>query len=273
QKFTKPPVRFTEATLIKNMEDKGIGRPSTYATIMAKLTDKKREYVKKDKKYLVPNDISYALIDFLVKYFPDIMNVGFTAKMEDDLDAIGLNGKDWHKLIAEFYAPFEKQLEASRITDVKCDKCGAPMIIKSGRYGNYYACSNYPKCKNIKPVNEKTVIPTDRICDKCGGIMVEREGKFGKFLACSNYPKCKNTISLAPEKFEGTCPVCGKPTKKMTAKSGKIFYGCSGYPNCNFMSWDIPTGEKCPDCGAYLIKVGKTVKCSSKSCKYVKNEN
>nr|MBO4517621.1 type I DNA topoisomerase [Clostridia bacterium] len=273
QKFTKPPVRFTEATLIKNMEDKGIGRPSTYATIMAKLTDKKREYVKKDKKYLVPNDISYALIDFLVKYFPDIMNVGFTAKMEDDLDAIGLNGKDWHKLIAEFYAPFEKQLEASRITDVKCDKCGAPMIIKSGRYGNYYACSNYPKCKNIKPVNEKTVIPTDRICDKCGGIMVEREGKFGKFLACSNYPKCKNTVSLAPEKFEGTCPVCGKPTKKMTAKSGKIFYGCSGYPNCNFMSWDIPTGEKCPDCGAYLIKVGKTVKCSSKSCKYVKNEN
>lgn len=272
QKFTKPPVRFTEATLIKNMEDKGIGRPSTYATIMAKLTDKKREYVKKDKKYLVPNPISYSLIDFLVKYFPDIMNVGFTAKMEDDLDAIGESGKDWHKLIAEFYAPFEKQLEASRITDVKCDKCGAPMIIKSGRYGNYYACSNYPNCKNIKPVNEKTVIPTDRICNKCGAIMVEREGKFGKFLACSNYPKCKNTISLAPEKFEGICPVCGKPTKKMMAKSGKIFYGCSGYPNCNFMSWDIPTGEKCPDCGAYLVKVGKKIKCSAKSCKYVKDE-
>ena len=272
QKFTKPPVRFTEATLIKNMEDKGIGRPSTYATIMSKLTDKRREYVSKDKKYLVPNPISYSLIDFLVKYFPDIMNVGFTAKMEDDLDAIGVSGKDWHKLIAEFYAPFEKQLEASRITDVMCDKCGAPMIIKSGRYGNYYACSNYPACKNIKPVNEKTVIPTDRICDKCGAVMVEREGKFGKFLACSNYPKCKNTVSLAPEKFEGTCPVCGKPTKKMTAKSGKIFYGCSGYPDCNFMSWDIPTGEKCPDCGAYLIKVGKKIRCSAKSCKYVKDE-
>ena len=272
QKFTKPPVRFTEATLIKNMEDKGIGRPSTYATIMAKLTDKKREYVKKDKKYLVPNPISYSLIDFLVKYFPDIMNVGFTAKMEDDLDAIGLNGKDWHKLIAEFYAPFEKQLENSRITDVKCDKCGAPMIIKSGKYGNYYACSNYPNCKNIKPVNEKTVIPTDRICEKCGGIMVEREGKFGKFLACSNYPKCKNTVSLAPENLEGVCPVCGKPTKKMTARSGKIFYGCTGYPDCKFMSWDIPTGEKCPECGEYLVKVGKKIKCSSKTCKYVKDE-
>lgn len=272
QKFTKPPVRFTEATLIKNMEDKGIGRPSTYATIMAKLTDKKREYVKKDKKYLVPNPISYSLIDFLVKYFPDIMNVGFTAKMEDELDAIGLNGKDWHKLIAEFYAPFEKQLENSRITDVKCSKCGAPMIIKSGKYGNYYACSNYPNCKNIKPVNEKTVIPTDRICEKCGGIMVEREGKFGKFLACSNYPKCKNTISLAPENLEGVCPVCGKPTKKMTSRSGKVFYGCSGYPDCKFMSWDIPTGEQCPVCGEYLVKVGKKTKCSSKSCKYVKDE-
>ena len=272
QKFTKPPVRFTEATLIKNMEDKGIGRPSTYATIMAKLTDKKREYVTKDKKYLVPNPISYSLIDFLVKYFPDIMNVGFTAKMEDELDAIGENGKDWHKLIAEFYAPFEKQLDASRVTDVKCDKCGAPMIIKSGRYGNYYACSNYPNCKNIKPVNEKTVIPTDRICEKCGAIMVEREGKFGKFLACSNYPKCKNTISLAPENFEGVCPECGKPTKKMTSRSGKIFYGCSGYPDCKFMSWDLPTGEKCPECGGYLVKVGKKIKCSAKSCKYEKDE-
>lgn len=272
QKFTKPPTRFSEATLIKNMEDKGIGRPSTYATIMAKLTDKKREYVRKDKKYLIPNEISYSLIDFLVKYFPNIMDVGFTAKMEDELDDIGESGKDWHKLIADFYAPFEKQLDNSRLTDVLCDKCGAPMIIRSGKYGNYYACSNYPNCKNIKPVNEKVAIPTDRICEKCGGIMVEREGKFGKFLACSNYPKCKNTISLAQDVLEGVCPECGKPTKKMTSKSGKVFYGCSGYPNCKFMSWDIPTGEKCPECGAYLIKVGKKIKCSSKSCKYKKDE-
>ena len=272
QKFTKPPVRFTEASLIKNMEEKGIGRPSTYATIMAKLSDKKREYVKKEKKYLVPNPISYSLIDFLVKYFPNIMDVKFTAKMEDELDDIGESGKDWHKLIADFYAPFEKQLDNSRVTDVLCEKCGAPMIIKSGRYGNYYACSNYPNCKNIRAVNEKVAIPTDRICDKCGGIMVEREGKFGKFLACSNYPKCKHTVSLAPASFEGVCPDCGKPTKKMTSRSGKIFYGCSGYPDCKFMSWDLPTGEKCPKCGGYLIKVGKKIKCSAKSCDYEKNE-
>ena len=274
QKFTKPPIRYTEATLIKNMEDKGIGRPSTYATIMAKLTDKKREYVRKDKKYLVPNEISYKLIDFLVKYFPDIMDVGFTAKMEDDLDDVGQNGKDWHTLIAEFYAPFEKELEKSRITDVLCDKCGAPMLIKSGKYGNYYACSNYPTCKNIKSVNEKVAIPTSEICPKCGSIMVEREGPFGKFLACSNYPKCKNTISLEHnEKLEGICPECGKPTKKMTSKKGKIFYGCSGYPDCKFMSWDMPTGKKCPKCGNYLVKINGKVKCSSKSCKYTEDGN
>lgn len=268
QKFTKPPVRYTEATLIKNMEDKGIGRPSTYATIMAKLTDKKREYVRKEKKYLVPNDISYQLIDFLVKYFPDIMDVGFTAKMEDELDDVGANGKDWHKLVADFYAPFEKQLESSRITEIKCDKCGAPMIIKSGRYGNYYACSAYPDCKNIKPVNEKVAIPTDKICEKCGSIMVEREGPYGKFLACSNYPKCKHTVSLSTDNLEGVCPQCGKPTKKMTSKKGKIFYGCSGYPDCNFMSWDLPIGKKCPKCGGYLVSVNGKIKCSAKSCDY-----
>ena len=268
QKFTKPPVRYTEATLIKNMEDKGIGRPSTYATIMAKLTDKKREYVQKEKKYLVPTPISYSLIDFLVKAFPDIMDVSFTAKMEDSLDDIGSGGKDWHKLIADFYVNFEERLRQSKLTDVICEKCGAKMIINSGRFGNYYACSNYPTCQNIKPVNEKVVIPTDKICSKCGGVMVEREGKFGKFLACSNYPKCKNTISLTES--VGVCPDCGRPTKKMTSRGGKVFYGCSGYPQCKFMSWDIPTGEKCPQCDEYLIKVGDVIKCSSKKCNYQK---
>ena len=265
QKFTKPPVRFTEASLIKNMEDKGIGRPSTYATIMAKLTDKKREYVKKEKKYLVPNPISYNLIDFLIKYFAEIMDVSFTARMENQLDDIGNGGKDWHKLIADFYRPFEKKLMNSKLTDRLCEKCGAPMMINSGKYGNYYACSNYPTCKNIISANEKVAIPTDRICEKCGGIMVEREGKFGKFLACSNYPKCKNTISLSEN--AGVCPECGKPTKKMLSRGGKVFYGCSSYPNCKFMSWDLPTGEKCSRCGAYTVIVdGKTV-CSNKKCK------
>ena len=304
QKFTKPPLRYTEATLIKTMEDKGIGRPSTYATIMAKLSDKKREYVRKEGKYLVPNDISYQLIDFLVKYFPDVMNVSFTARMENALDDIGEGGKDWHKLIADFYRPFENMVRKSKITDVKCEKCGAPMTINSGKFGNYYACSNYPECKNIRPVNEKVVIPTDQICEKCGGMMVEREGKYGKFLPCSNYPKCKNTRAINEVKSEekcpkcgetmvekqgqfgkylycpncrntvsqaenaGICPVCGKPTKKMLSRYGKVFYGCSAYPDCKFMSWDMPTGEKCPKCGAYLVKTENGVKCSDKKCGY-----
>jgi DNA topoisomerase-1 len=142
------------------MEEKGIGRPSTYATIMAKLTDKKREYVKREKKFLVPNPVSYDLVDFLVKYFGNIMDISFTARMETALDDIGAGGKDWHKLIADFYAPFERQLDRSRITEKLCDKCGAPMLIKSGKYGPYYACSNHPNCQNIKAVNEKVAIPT-----------------------------------------------------------------------------------------------------------------
>ena len=253
------------------MEDKGIGRPSTYATIMAKLSDKKREYVKKEKKYLVPNPISYELIDFLVKYFPNVMEITFTARMETALDDIGEGGRDWHKLIADFYAPFEKQLKNSKLTEVICSKCGAPMFVNSGKYGNYYSCSNYPNCQNIKPVNEKTVIPTDRICEKCGGIMVEREGKFGKFLACSNYPKCKNTVSLTES--VGICPECGKPTKKMMSKGGKVFYGCSNYPNCKFMSWDVPTGKKCNECGAYTIIVEGVEVCSNKKCVTNKDAN
>ena len=270
QKFTKPPTRYTEATLIETMEKKGIGRPSTYATIMAKLTDKKREYVFKEKKYLVPNEISYSLIDFLVKYFPNIMEVTFTAKMEDALDDIGEGGKDWHKLIADFYSPFEVQLKNSKMTEVLCDKCGKPMIINSGKYGNYYACSNYPACKNIKAVNEKTAIPTDMICPKCGGMLVEREGKFGKFLACSNFPKCNHTVSKTES--VGVCPDCGRPTKKMMSRGGKVFYGCSGYPECKFMSWDIPTGKRCPECGAFLINVENKIKCSKKGCKYTEDE-
>ena len=266
QKFTKPPVRYTEATLIKSMEDKGIGRPSTYATIMAKLTDKKREYVLKEKKYLVPNEISYGLIDFLVKYFPNIMEVNFTARMEDALDDIGEGGRDWKKLIADFYTPFENQLKNSKLTEVLCEKCGAPMIINSGKYGNYYACSNYPTCKNIKAVNEKVAIPTEEICPKCGAMLVERQGKFGKFLACSNFPKCNHTLSMTES--VGVCPDCGRPTKKMMSRGGKVFYGCSGYPVCKFMSWDIPTGKKCPECGSFLIKTEDGIKCSKKNCKY-----
>jgi DNA topoisomerase-1 len=187
--------------------------------------------------------------------------------MEDALDDIGEGGRDWKKLISDFYTPFENQLKNSKLTEVLCEKCGAPMIINSGKYGNYYACSNYPNCKNIKAVNEKVAIPTEEICPKCGGMLVEREGKFGKFLACSNFPKCNHTVSMTES--VGMCPDCGRPTKKMMSRGGKVFYGCSGYPVCKFMSWDIPTGKKCPECGSFLIKTEEGIKCSKKTCKYV----
>ncbi len=307
QKFTKPPVRFTDATLVKAMEDKGIGRPSTYSTIISVLT--KRKYTVKEGRYIIPTEIAFAMTDVLVKYFADIMDVSFTANMEDKLDDIENGGKDWHKLIAEFYPPFAEQLvkastDGDEVTDVVCEKCGAPMVRKNGRYGTFLACSNYPQCSNIKSEN---VEESDVVCEKCGAKMIYKMGKYGKFLACPNYPKCSNIKAINEEKTTekcekcggvmvlkqgkfgkymqcenckntksltekaGVCPICHKPTQKMTSKTGKQFYGCSNYPTCKFMSWDMPLDEYCPDCGKYLVlaKDGKTKKCSDKECGYV----
>jgi len=306
QMFTKPPVRYTDATLVKAMEDKGIGRPSTYSSIIAVLS--KRKYTKKENRYIVPTPIAFEMTDVLIKYFPEVMDVSFTANMEDQLDDIENGGKDWHQLIADFYPGFSEQLKSAladgdEVTDIKCDKCGAPMVRKKGKFGKFLACSNYPQCSNIKSENEEV---SDVVCDKCGALMVYKTGKYGKFLACPNYPKCSNIKALneekATEKCEkcggnmtiktgkfgkylqcencqntksitekmGVCPECGRPTQKMTSKSGKTFYGCSGYPDCKFMSWDLPTGEKCPKCSNYLVvtKDGKNIRCSNKDCDY-----
>lgn len=306
QKFTKPPVRFTDASLVRIMEEKGIGRPSTYATIISVLS--KRKYTVKENKYIVPTDIAFRITDMLVKYFPDIMDVSFTAGMEDKLDDIEKGGQDWHKIIADFYPPFAEKLafaatDGDEITDIVCEKCGAPMIRKNGRYGKFLACSNYPECSNIKSEKEEV---SDVKCDKCGAMMVYKTGKYGRFLACPNYPECTNVKPIdeetTTEKCEkcggdmvvkkgrfgkylqctvckatkslaekaGVCPQCGNPTQKMTSKSGKVFYGCSNYPACNFMSWDMPTGEHCPKCGSYIVltKDGKTRRCSNKECDY-----
>ena len=306
QTFTKPPVRFTEATLVKAMEDKGIGRPSTYSTIISVLS--KRKYTVKEGRYIVPTDIAFEITDVLVKYFKNIMDVSFTANMEDKLDDIENGGKDWHKLIAEFYPSFSEQLskasaDGDEITDIVCEKCGSPMVRKNGKYGKFLACSNYPTCSNIRSENQEV---SDVVCEKCGALMVYKNGKYGKFLACPNYPKCNNIKAIGEEKSEekcekcggdmilkkgkfgkylqcvsckntrsitekaGVCPICHKPTQKMTSKSGKQFYGCSNYPTCKFMSWDMPLDEFCPNCGKFLFlsKDGKTKKCSDKDCGY-----
>ena len=307
QKFTKPPVRFTEASLVRIMEEKGIGRPSTYSSIISVLT--KRKYTTKEGRFLVPTTIAFNITDMLVKYFPDIMDVGFTASMEDKLDDIENGGKDWRKLIGDFYPEFASQLanaakDGDEETEFLCEKCGAPMVRKNGRFGKYLACSNYPECSNIRSEN---VEESDEKCEKCGATMIYKMGKFGKFLACPNYPKCTNIKALNEEKSDekcekcggetvvkkgkfgkyllcknckntkslaedaGICPICGKTTRKMASKSGKTFYGCSNYPECSFMSWDMPTGELCPTCGKHLVfaKDGKTVRCSDKECSYL----
>ena len=276
QKFTKPPLRYTAASLVKAMEDKGIGRPSTYASIISVLN--KRKYVEKEGKYMKPTEVAFRITDLLMQYFTDIMDVGFTADMEEKLDLIE-EGKDWHKLIAEFYPPFEERLrkantDGDEITEIMCEKCGHPMIRKSGRYGKYLACSNYPACSNIVSESEQEISETP--CPKCGAMMVVKNGRYGKFLACPNYPSCKTTLPFGEKKeevIEGICPDCGKPTRRLRSKSGKTYYGCSGYPDCKFMSWDIPTGEKCPVCGKPIVKTPKgVVRCSDKDCAHNKAE-
>ncbi len=306
QRFTKPPVRYTDASLIRIMEEKGIGRPSTYATIISVLS--KRKYTTKDGRHIVPTEIAFAITDMLNKYFSDIMDISFTANMEDKLDGIENGGQDWRDIIGEFYPSFAERLtkastDGDEVTDILCDKCGAPMIRKSGRYGKFLACSKYPECANIKSENEEV---SNVKCDKCGSMMVYKTGKFGKFLACPNYPDCTNVKpidekvseqkcekcggvmvvkkgrfgnylqcldckeTLSQTEKAGVCPQCGKPTQKMTSRNGKTFYGCSGYPTCNFMSWDMPNGEHCPTCNSFIViaKDGKTKKCSNKDCNY-----
>ena len=273
QKFTKPPLRYTDASLVKAMEEKGIGRPSTYATIIAKLNQK---YVKKEGKYMKPVPVSYAVSDMLVKCFPDVMDVGFTADMETKLDKIEEGGQRWQNVIADFYPDFEKNLKnastyGDEVTDIKCEKCGRPMIRRTGKYGKYLACSGYPECHNIVSESEQEISAVP--CPKCGENMVVKTGKFGKFLACPNYPDCKTTLPYPEEngspKFYGICPECGSPMAQKKTKKGKIFYGCSAYPDCKFLSWDIPTGKKCPKCGSAIVQTARGyIRCSNKDCDY-----
>ena len=284
QKFTKPPTRYTEASIIKTMEEKGIGRPSTYATIMQTLY--KREYIKKDGKYLVPENLGIQVTEYLEQYFGEVVDIAFTAEMEDRLDSIEDNNEPWYKVVDSFYQPLNKKVSLAmhgekihvqdEVSDVLCDKCGKPMLIKTGRYGKYLACSGYPSCSNIRSLKEKTPPKqTNVLCDICGAPMLEREGRFGKYLACSNYPHCKNTKPIT--EVVAKCPKCGGNVVKRASKRGTIFYGCTNYPTCDFVSWDVPTGKLCPICQAPLVykesRGKKTIVCSTKGCSYKDESN
>ncbi len=278
QKFTKPPMRYTDASIVKAMEEKGIGRPSTYATIISKLMQK---YVKKEGKYMVPAPIAYDVVDMLVGCFKDVMDVGFTAGMENKLDDIEEGGVDWRSVIGDFYPEFEKNLRLAssygdELTQEVCGKCGHFMLRRTGKFGKYLACSNYPECQNI--ISESAEEVSGVRCPKCGEHMVVKSGKFGKFLACPRYPDCKSTTVMPTDeapKLVGKCPDCGAAMTVRKSKRGKTYYSCLGYPDCKFMSWDIPTGEKCPECQQALVQTTRgSVKCSNKDCNYkVKSEN
>ncbi len=272
QKFTKPPLRYTDASIVKAMEEKGIGRPSTYATIISKLMQR---YVKKEGKYMVPAPISYDVVDMLAGCFTDIMDVGFTAGMETKLDDIEEGGVEWQNVIGDFYPGFERNLRKAssygdELTEEVCGKCGHFMLRRTGKFGKYLACSNYPECRNIISEGEEEISAIR--CPKCGENMVVKSGKFGRFLACPSYPDCKSTMSMPSDeepKLAGKCPDCGSAMTVRKSKKGKVYYSCLGYPDCKFMSWDIPTGEKCPKCGGALVQTARgSIKCDGKNCSY-----
>jgi len=290
QHFTQPPPRYSEATLVRELEEKGIGRPSTYAAILSTIQD--RGYVEKREGRLFPTELGVVVNGLLVKSFPDIFNSDFTAQMEERLDLVEEGSADWIQLLRDFYEPFSRDLVRAKVemrdlkreeepTDEVCEKCGKGMVIKWGRNGYFLACSGYPECRNTKeytrnPDGTLTVLPTtrpsDQICPSCGSPMVVRRGRFGEFIACSRYPDCKTT---SPVSLGVDCPRpgCGGYLTEKRSKRGKVFFGCSNYAKskCDFVSWDRPIPKPCPSCGAVFIvqkvlRSGTRLRCIAEAC-------
>ena len=294
QHFTQPLPRYTQASLIKDLDEKGIGRPSTYATIISNILD--REYVVQDeRRTLLPTDLGFLITDLLVESFPDILNVKFTAGMEGELDKIEIGKEKWTRAMKRFYTPFARDLKKAELemrdvkrqevpTDIACEKCGALMVVKWGRNGEFLACPRYPECKNTKnfrrdengEVRIAAEEQIDEACEECGRPMQLRWGKYGKFLGCSGYPECTNIRSLEKSVDLGlTCPECKEGNlKERRSRRGKIFYGCDRYPECKFATWDRPVAGPCPHCGDPILvekitkRAGRVRRCRHKECGY-----
>jgi DNA topoisomerase-1 len=294
QHFTQPPPRFTQATLIKELEEDGIGRPSTYASIVSNILN--REYVSLDeRRTLAPTELGFLVTDLLVDAFPDILNVKFTAGMEDVLDKVEEGKQDWQKAMKNFYTPFARDLKKAEKemrdvkrqevpTDIPCEKCGSMMVIKWGRNGEFLACPQYPECKStknftrgengeIEAAKEEEINET---CEQCGRPMVLRWGKYGRFLGCSGYPECKNIRGLEKPVDTGVrCPECKQGNlQQRKSRRGKLFYSCERYPDCKFAVWDKPVAEACPQCGFPITvekitkRAGRVRQCHKKECGY-----
>ncbi len=285
QHFTQPPPRYTEATLVKTLEEKGIGRPSTYASILSTVQERKYAEKNEDRRFM-PTELGIVVNDLLVDKFPELIDYRFTAKMEEELDEIENAKMKWVDVINDFYEPFSKDLKAASKdqnkvkpqdipTEEICEKCGSLMAIKWGRHGRFLACTAYPNCKNTKPLESQESRvksqESEEICEKCGSAMVIKNGKFGKFLACSKYPECKNT---KPISTGIKCPLDGGDIVERRSKRGKSFWSCSKYPECKFAMWSKPVPKQCPKCNASFLverwnKTGEVFHiCLNKSCDY-----
>jgi DNA topoisomerase-1 len=283
QHFTEPPPRYTEASLIRELEEKGIGRPSPYATIVSTIRD--REYAVKDGGRFTPTDLGMEVWQALEKSFPAIFDVDFTARMESELDKIETGEDDWRDVVRDFYSPFSKVLQGLQDNpealkelldhdqDVTCEKCGSKMIKKWGRNGPFLACPQYPKCRNTKSLDgQDELVKLGKPCPDCKGELVKKRGRYGEFAACDQYPDCKYTEPLS---IGVDCPredCAGYMTQKRSGR-GRIFYGCSRYPDCDFASWDKPTSEKCTACGdGNLVEKNTKAKGIFKKCPVCKEE-
>lgn len=272
QHFTKPPARYTEAMLVRALEEKGIGRPSTYASIVN--TIQSREYVSREKGRLAPTELGETVNGLLIESFPEILDEKFTAMLEEQLDAVEDGQGDWQVLLRDFYDKFETRLETAKEemrnirkevvkTDEICEQCGKPMVIRRGRYGQFMACSGFPDCRNSRNIDgdgnvveRKPPEKTDKECPKCGSFMYIRSSARGKFYGCSKYPKCRGT---APMELGIKCPRegCDGDIVQRRTKRRRIFYGCNKYPDCEFSTWNTPVKQKCPECGAPFTVVKK----------------
>ncbi|MHB8055627.1 MAG: type I DNA topoisomerase [Candidatus Aminicenantales bacterium] len=269
QSFTQPPARYTEGTLVKELEARGIGRPSTYAPIISTLQN--RVYVIKDKAKFVPTDLGMFVTDFLVRQFPDLMEFKFTALMEEELDEVSEGKLDWVGAMRDFYGRLEKDLAAgAKVESVAgtgiplnetCPKCGKPLVNKGGKFGRFKSCSGYPECDYSDDLYKKEVIPLEEKCPTCGSNLVQRTGRYGMFVACSNYPKCKYIKGKEKVDTGIACPRdCGGTILKRKTRREKFFYGCSSFPKCRFATWDEPLKEPCPKCGKPFILQKSTKK-------------
>ena len=291
QHFTEPPPRYSEASLVKALEEHGIGRPSTYASIISTLQD--REYVELEKKRFYPTDVGRVVNKFLTNYFTRYVDYGFTANLEDDLDAVSRGEEEWIPLLEKFWSPFKEQIDhteenvkRSDVTheamDEKCPECGSQLSIRLGRHGRFVGCTNYPECSYTRDLNsdgkeqEEPEIVEGRKCPECNSDLVIKRGKYGKFIGCSSYPDCRHIEPLEKPKDTGvSCPKCGSGTMmQRKSRRGKIFYSCSCYPDCDYATWNEPLAEPCPSCGWPILTLKTTKRrgtekvCPQQDCSY-----